>query len=60
MLLQLPEQRDSAENEIKMHKLINHPNVIKLIDSEIRDIASGTNYIDGIAFLLFPFYRVCG
>ena len=59
MLLQLPEQREAAESEIRVHKRINHPNVVHLVDSEIRSTAQKQNdSIEGIAFLVFPYYRV--
>ena len=54
MLLQVPEQREAAENEIRTHRLISHQNVIKLVTAEIKDHRNG----EGMAYLLFPFYQV--
>ena len=54
MLLQVPEQRESAENEIRHHQLVSHDNVIRLFDSEIKDIQNG----EGLALLVFPYYQV--
>ena len=54
MLLQLPEQREAAENEIRTHRLVDHENVIKLVNAEIKDQRNG----EGVALLLFPFYQV--
>lgn len=54
MLLQVPEQREAAENEIRTHRLVDHRNVIKLVTSEIKDQRNG----EGLALLVFPFYRV--
>lgn len=54
MLLQVPEQREAAENEVRTHCLMNHDNIIKLVASEIKDQRNG----EGVALLLFPFYQV--
>lgn len=54
MLLQLPEQREAAENEIRIHRLVDHENVIKLIGAEIKDQRNG----EGMALLVFPYYQV--
>ena len=54
MLLQVPEQRESAENEIRTHHLVKHKNIIRLVNSEIKDERNGS----GVALLVFPFYRV--
>lgn len=54
MLLQVPEQRESAENEVRVHRMVSHDNVIQLIDSEIKDSRNG----EGVALLIFPYYRV--
>ena len=57
MLLQLPEQRDLAENEIRIHGLVQHRNIIQLVDSELRVHQRGNS---SSAYLLFPYYRVSG
>jgi len=54
MLLQVPEQREAAENEIRVHRLVNHKNVIKLVASEIKDQRND----EGVALLVFPYYQV--
>lgn len=54
ILLQLPEQREAAETEIRTHRLVDHENVIKLVGAEIKDQRNG----EGLALLLFPFYQV--
>ena len=54
MLLQVPEQREAAEKEIRTHQLVDNENIVKLITSEIKDQRNG----EGVAFLLFPYYRV--
>lgn len=54
MLLQVPEQKESAESEIRCHRTLSHDNVIKLVDSEIKDSQNG----EGVALLVFPYYRV--
>lgn len=59
MLLQVPEQRAAAENEIKIYQCVQHPNVIQLVDSELRStIKRDSNPSEEIAFLLFPYHRV--
>ena len=55
MLLQVPEQREAAENEIRTHHVVNHDNVVQLVDSEIKDNRNG----EGTALLVFPYYQVC-
>ena len=55
MLLQVPEQREAAEREIRTHRILVHnENVIKLMASEIKDQRNG----EGVAYLLFPYYQV--
>ena len=59
MLLQLPEHREAVQNEIRVHQKVSHPNVLSLVDSEIKNVSrGGNNSIEGIALLLFPYYRV--
>lgn len=53
MLLQVPEQREAAENEIRIHHLLDHDNIIQLINSEIKDKRNG----EGTALLIFPYYN---
>ena len=53
-MLQVPEQREAAEREIRTHRLIDNKNIVKLIASEIKDRRNG----DGVAYLLFPYYQV--
>ena len=55
MLLQVPEQKAAAEAEIRAHSSVQHRNVIQLVTSEIRQTAGSQS----VAFLLFPYYRVC-
>jgi len=55
MLLQVPEQRDLVENEVRVHGMIKHRSVIRLIQSEIKGNRVGA---DGMAYLLFPYYKV--
>ncbi|XP_064390546.1 probable serine/threonine-protein kinase DDB_G0291350 [Halichondria panicea] len=57
ILIQLPEQREAAQNEIRAHTQVDHPNVVHLVDSEIRDVSQRTSNCIGIAFLLFPYYQ---
>lgn len=55
MLLQVPEQREAAEREIRAHRLLaDNKNVIKLVASEIKDQRNG----EGMAYLVFPYYQV--
>lgn len=56
MLLQVPEQKEAVESEVRVHGMIRHRNVIRLIDSEIKDGYRG----DATAFLVFPYYKVSG
>lgn len=55
MLLQVPEQWDAVQNEIHVHRQIKHKNVIQLVESEVKGSREG----EGMALLIFPFYRVC-
>lgn len=55
LLLQLPEQREAVEKEVWAHRTVQHRNVLRLVDHEIRDFRRGGS----TALLLFPYYRVC-
>lgn len=55
MLIQLPEQKELSENEIRTHQLVQHRNIIDLVESQIRPSGGHGN---SIAYLLFPYYRV--
>ena len=55
LLLQEPEQYRAVEEEIRVQRMVQHPNVIQLVDSDIKDHPHGA----GHAYLLFPYYRVC-
>lgn len=55
MLLQVPEQWDAVQNEILVHRQVKHKNVIQLVESEVKGSRDG----EGMALLIFPFYRVC-
>lgn len=50
----MPEQKESAENEIRVHGMIKHRNVVRLIDAEIKERSMG----DAMAYLVFPYYKV--
>jgi hypothetical protein len=54
ILLQVPEQREAAESEIRIHRLVDHENVVKLVSAEVKDQRNG----EGVALLLFPYYQV--
>ncbi len=55
MLIQIPDQRDLAENEIRVHHCVQHRNIVELVDSEITAPGSRGG---SSAYLLFPYYRV--
>lgn len=55
LLLQLTEQREAVEKEVRAHRTVQHRNVLRLVDHEIRDLRRGGS----TALLLFPYYRVC-
>lgn len=54
-MLQLPEQHEAVEKEIRAHQTVQHRNVLRLVDHEIRDLRRG----GGTGLLLFPYYQVC-
>ena len=43
-----------VEREVKAHRLVDHPNVMPLVDHEV--VVKGENRE---ARMLFPYYKVC-
>ena len=55
LLLQEVDQLQAIEREIESYQKVSHPNLIKLVAHEVKKGRSNMK-----AFLIFPFYRVCG
>jgi len=52
VLIQLPEHEEMVEREVKAHRLVDHPNVMPLVDHEV--VVKGENRE---ARMLFPYYK---
>eukprot|EP00112_Aurelia_sp_Birch-Aquarium-sp1_P018967 Seg4602.1 transcript_id=Seg4602.1/GoldUCD/mRNA.D3Y31 product="Serine/threonine-protein kinase 16" protein_id=Seg4602.1/GoldUCD/D3Y31 len=52
VLIQLPEHEEMVDREVKAHRLVDHPNVMPLIDYEVVKKGENTE-----ARMLFPFYQ---
>lgn len=53
ILIQVPEQRAAVENEIRVHRSIQHPYVMQLVDAELKR----RDDEEALALLVFPYYQ---